>query len=143
MATYGFCENKCKYEVYTKGEVDTKLTEYKLQGDFVILTGEMEKSTSHTELWVKEISYPTGYTQNNSVVVSVMVKGTTSATDVWTNGSLFNSSNTLAGAIPTSIRLKTDNIEISSRNIAINGDTMPAVGEASGELNYKIVLMKI
>lgn len=24
MATYGFCENKCKHEIYTKDEVYTK-----------------------------------------------------------------------------------------------------------------------
>lgn len=27
MATYGFCENKCKHEVYTKPEVDEKVKE--------------------------------------------------------------------------------------------------------------------
>lgn len=27
MATYGFCENKCKHEIYTKEEVDTKVGE--------------------------------------------------------------------------------------------------------------------
>lgn len=25
MATYGFCENKCKHEIYTKEEIDTKI----------------------------------------------------------------------------------------------------------------------
>jgi len=27
MATYGFCENKCKHEIYTKDEVNTKISE--------------------------------------------------------------------------------------------------------------------
>lgn len=56
-------------DAYTKSEIDTELSNYKINGDFAVITGTIECATQQGYN-SKNIDYPTGFTQNNCVVIS-------------------------------------------------------------------------
>lgn len=145
MATYGFCENKCKYEVYTKDEVDSKLeeksstshnhdTKYKLQGDFAVVSGSIGESDV-------TVAYPEGFTKDNCVVLSAMMK-MTNDTSSYGYGSVFNSTIFVNGTTPIAVSLTTNNILISAKKILLSSEAID-YGSLETEMNYKIVLMKV
>lgn len=135
MDVYGFCDNKCKHEIYTKDESDAK---FGLKGDFAVVTGTMEATDTSTI--IGQAPYPTGYNKDNCIIVGYSLKR--SDADNWMMGSNFDSGNTF-GSIPLKIQLIGGGLSISGKNITIiNGDS-PDIYEITNNIDYKIVLMKI
>ena len=101
MSIFGFCDNKCKHEVYTKDEVNTKLdeksnaghthddryfTEAEMNTKLSIyegyfanykLKGDFAVATTTVQMTENggmenyDIAYPAGFNQSNCVVLSV------------------------------------------------------------------------
>lgn len=61
---YGYCGSKCKHEVYSKTEIDKKLN-----GKIVVLSGTINCTTT-SGYTSTTVSYPSGFTKNNCVVIS-------------------------------------------------------------------------
>lgn len=135
MAKYGYSNSKCKYEVYDKNEIENFFN-----SKFSIISGSMtlEANTiSEQDKWTqtqKEINYPTGFTENNCVVVSFGLETVTGKKLSY--GYSVGVPNTLillSGAYPRTVNLQSDKIVLKVGNFATD----------SKVVNYKIVLMKI
>ena len=88
------------------------------------------------------INYPSGYTKNNCAVISFMLQGI-GGSKSWSTGSVFDSSNTISGSVPKSIKLNDSDITISIRHIMISNGNSPVVSTTYSSMNYRIVLIKI
>lgn len=154
---FGFCENKGKHEVYTKEQTDnllagkansvhthddryytetemkTTLENYKLKGDFAVITGSLDKGNDTS------ISYPSGFTKDNCVVIAVQFQHP-NKTEKWRTGSAFDSSN-MFGSIPCKVVLQ-DTIVVTVRNLGFY-TTGVTETEITVNMNYKLVLMKV
>lgn len=139
MTTYGYGINKGKREVYTKEEADVR---YVLRDNLAIINGTLKPDSGRPEYWIATLTYPSGFTQNNSVVTSVMVKGLATEATAWSCGSVFNTANTLAGEAPIAVRLKESEISLSIRHIVLSKDDYPSIATANGNMSFKLVLMK-
>lgn len=113
------------------------------QANIAVITGVLKPDTISTQLWKAIIPYPDGYTQGNSVVMSLMIKGISEAAEVWSLGSVLNTSNTLAGTVPSYVRMKNNEIEVACRHVVIDKDMYPSVATANNSISYKLILMKI
>ena len=123
--------------------VETKLLDYKLNGDFAVLTGSVASTDDSGT-----INYPTGFTKSNCVVISCMTRySTTSSVVGYTNGSILKSSDGTFGSNPTRITLRDDDILIYVRGFItitnMNDETYVAAQPGHDEVQYKIVLMKV
>lgn len=112
------------------------------QSNIAILTGVLSVSDT-SGLWEAKTTYPTGYNKDNSVVLSLMIKSMSTTATTWSNGSVFNSSNSLTGSIPARVRLGENNIFVDVRNILLSNEIYPTIPTASGTFDFKLVLMKI
>lgn len=130
--------------VYTKTETDnllnekadtTDLSNYKLIGDFAIITGSLSDGEDTA-------SYPDGYTSDNCVLIAVQLQHP-AGTQGWTYGTNFDSSSLLVGGLPTKVNMRSDGIVIKTYNIGISDNSYPSKSDVSVAFNYKIVLMKI
>lgn len=121
----------------------TNLANYIPKNDIAVITGSV--TGTGTSSLQKDIAYPTGFTNTNSVVVSVMCHHTSSQTGSWGYGTVFDSSSYVRGSLPCSVSLNNTNIKLDIKNIQIqNGQTPFVVDFASNvTFDYKIVLMKI
>lgn len=133
MSTYGFDENKCKKEVYAKD-------------NFAIMTGSITLTANTPEnldadKWTLtdiQLDYPSGFTADNSVVISF---GVIDNNYVGTRGYCFGditgskvlSKAVLTGAIPKKVSLNPENISVSIGNYPTEERIC----------NYKIILMKL
>lgn len=113
FGTYAFGKNKCKHEVYNKEEFDSK---------FAVVTIGKGKST---------VSYPEGFTKDNTVILSVMRKEIDGTYEgYWTDGK-YTTSETLSMGWITPIAyyaLKDTSIQVAASN---------------SNCEHRIVLMKI
>lgn len=149
MAVHGFCENKCKHEVYTKDEVDTKLIDYKLNGDFVILTGTMkleantEESLNNGEMkqTILNIDFPQGFNRDNCLVLSF--GGRFYETKGYIYGDISGSSRVstalFTGAVPKAIHLGGTAETEYENKIQIE---VYNASTTEKDYQYKIVLLK-
>lgn len=73
MSVFGFCNNKCKHEIYTKEETYSKEEVYS-KGDFAVLTGIIPGLSYNDKTYKQNtvVNFPEGFTKNNCVVVSAM-----------------------------------------------------------------------
>lgn len=130
--------------VYTKTETDvllnekadaTDLSNYKLIGDFAIITGSLNNGGDTA-------SYPEGYTSDNCVLIAVQLQHP-AGTQGWTYGTNFDSTNSLTGGLPIKVNMRSNGIVIKTYNIGIYDNKYPSKNDVSVAFNYKIVLMKI
>jgi len=116
-------------------EAHNNFANYKLNGDFAIVTGTIE--CTNTENYTnKTIDYPTGFTKDNCVVVSFGSGGQSYNGGYAGLSYGFNYSTTtgyLTGAQDRNVFLNSDNITIMYYNPTPNQITY----------DYQIVLMKI
>lgn len=142
MSVFGFCNNKCKHEVYTEEEINNKLIEYKLKGDFAVLTGSIEcaanpdenASTGLCTYSNTDVDFPEGFTSENCVVVSIGGRSLNGLFDSFSNGGTTCSLDMSWGTEPIKVALGINSkIKISAGNLANEAKTR----------HYKIVLMKI
>lgn len=109
------------------------------QSNITTITDTLQGSGSSTI--TKQINYPSGYNQNNCVVLGYLFKNSSQSN--WMTGSTFNSGNSF-GSMPIRIQLNSGNITVEGRNIMLNANTviLPDIS-SSTSFNIKIVLMKI
>lgn len=107
-----------------------------------VLTGIISGEADSNGALSKTISYPSGYNQNNCVVIGHAIDAVNS-TVIWGTGFTLDSSSYVMGALPTAISLRSSDIHLKIRHINIDGtgDVFPI--KLTGSYNYKIVLMKI
>ena len=135
-----------KTETYDKSEIDTKIADYKLLGDFAVITGNYAYEESVTD---KEItlSYPTGFTRDNCVVISIMLGNTAIKTKPLGCNSVMTSNSTATGAVANSVVLFESNIRLKLRNLCakdyVESTTPQIMSQELPNLEYKVVLMKI
>lgn len=129
---------------YSKSETDnlldnkadaTDLSNYKLIGDFAIITGSLNNGGDTA-------SYPEGYTSDNCVLIAVQLQHP-AGTQGWTYGTNFDSTNSLTGGLPIKVNMRSNGIVIKTYNIGIYDNKYPSKNDVSVAFNYKIVLMKI
>lgn len=101
------------------------------------ITGDGTESPS------KNLSYPTGFTRDNCVVLTVNLQRTNNNNKGY--GTVFDSSSYVAGAIPAKVVLDSDGILLEIRNINIGNGTYPTTSNMSTSVSfsYTIMLMKI
>ena len=135
-----------KTETYDKSEIDTKIADYKLLGDFAVITGNYAYEESVTD---KEItlSYPTGFTRDNCVVISIMLGNTAIKTKPLGCNSVMTSNSTATGAVANSVVLFESDIRLKLRNLCakdyVESTTPQIMSQELPNLEYKVVLMKI
>ena len=153
---FGFKDNKCKGKVYTQDEVDNLLAaksgtghthaEYKVNGDFAILTGtitleQVTDETDNSNTGIEgtiQISYPEGFTIENSVCIAVGISQSTSSSEI--QYSFQNMDDTSASYMVGAIRRR---VSLRTSDIALEVGYYPGVSPDTQTRNYKIVLMKI
>lgn len=136
---YGFCDNKCKEPVYTKGQAN--VTFFKVENLAVISgTANLEAMPSGSDSGketVFNISYPEGFDKWNTVVIA-FAAGIKDAfyiqndKSVGAYGEMDNIIGITTGLFSKRIVLNQKNISVRCVNILEN--TVP--------IDYKIVLMK-
>ena len=137
-------------DTYTKSETDnllddkadaTDLANYKLSGDFALITGSFSASASDNpgSSWKQtqeNINYPTGFTNTNCVCIAFGITKTDKENEYkYDSGENVASVSTgmASGNLPRVVDLKEENINIRVYNY----------GGSSITVYYKIVLMKI
>lgn len=109
---------------FTETEVNNKLAQYKLKGDFAVISGTLSASGGEGNTTV---NYPSGFSKDNCVVISVICQFSSSVQQY--------SYNHISGASLIGAKLATANIEIRLSKYENSGPT--------GNLPFKIVLMKV
>lgn len=108
-----------------------------------VLTGTITSAATDTGVKTISIKYPTGYNQNNCIVIGTAID-IDNSTVIWGTGATFTSTSYVRGSLPMSVALTASNIEVEIRNINILvGSNTLSVVPLSGNYKYKIVLMKI
>ena len=101
------------------------------------ITGDGTESPSKT------LSYPSGFTRDNCVVITVNLQRTNNNNKGY--GTVFDSSSYVGGAIPAKVVLDSDDILLEIRSILISSGAYPNSSAISSSVsfNYTIMLMKI
>lgn len=127
-------------------EIYTKIADYKLLGDFAVITGNYAYEESVTDKDIT-LSYPTGFTRDNCVVISIMLGNTAVKTKPLGCNSVMTNSSITTGAVANSVVLFESNIRLKLRNLYAKGyveSTTPQIMlQELPSLEYKVVLMKI
>ena len=98
---------------------------------YTILSGDLTMTDGEG---TTTISYPTGYTKNNTFILSVMTGNATNPSISYSYGTIPDISGVATGAIYKRVSLGTDNIILGVYNHTASG---------SGTINYKILLVRI
>lgn len=109
--------------------------------NFATVEGKITTSGSNGEKTIS-VNYPSGFNQNNTVVIAVQFDIDNSSV-IWGTGASFMSASYVAGSLPANVELNPSNIRINVRNIIISSTGTVDVSSLSSDLNYKLVLMKI
>ena len=120
---YGYCGSKCKHEVYSKAEIDGRYA--KVTGTATISSG------SNNTGWV-DITLPSGFTIDNSVVISYSYGLASVSNGQWLYGQLQNSDE-LVQAMCIMFMGNMSRIKIQMGKAATSNQTY----------NYRVILMKI
>lgn len=147
---YVRCDSHCKYPAYDQEEIDNlfynktqmnatlskmhndlvKPDEVYLKDEYAVLTGEIVMTSGTGSATV---DYPTGFTQDNCVVLSY---GQRVGTGSVYFGYGIKSTDYMSGSL-------TRNVALTSSNIVINVYNPASEGNGDKTYTYKIVLMKI
>lgn len=135
---------------YSKSETDTLLvtkaakTEVYLKDDYAVVTGTIEYEEGEKSKQV-DLSYPTGFTQDNCIIVSIMVQHTGVLYPSWSTGTVMTNNSTVTGAVPCSVSLNENNIRAYFNNVYLRKlDTDPGEVRFNDlpDIDFKIVLLK-
>lgn len=107
-----------------------------------VLSGTISGPADSNGSYSKTISYPAGYNQSNCIVIGWALELSNSAT-IWGTGMTLDSGGYVAGAMPTSISMRNDNINFKIRNVYVSSDGTVFSIPLTGTYSYKIILMKI
>lgn len=137
------CDNLCLEEGMTKAQIEdglnlkANISDVKLKGDFAVLTGsfqcEANSSGSASGFTTTfEVIYPTGYTSDNSVVISFGRKIDAAKGYTFGTGDRENTTALILGATSSYVYLQSTKIAIYATNYSTSARM----------LYYKIVLMR-
>lgn len=106
-----------------------------------VLTGTI--TGDGTESSSKTINYPSGFTRDNCVVLTVNLQRSGNANKGY--GAIFDSSSYVTGTVPAKVVMNASNISLEIRNINIGNGSYPTTSAISSSVsfNYTIMLMKI
>lgn len=106
-----------------------------------VLTGTI--TGDGTESPSKSISYPSGFTRDNCVVLTANLQRSGNANKGY--GAIYESSSWVTGAVPVKIVMGASNISLEIRNIQLGNDMSVMVPTVSTSVSfvYTIMLMKI
>ncbi len=93
-----------------------------------------------------EINYPSGFSKDNCICISVMLQNPNNANGTWAlaNGGVFTSSSYVTGAMPCKVLLSTKiNIQIRTVHISDGSSESVLADSTTGNFRFKIILMKI
>lgn len=107
-----------------------------------VLTGTISGPADSNGSYSKTINYPSGYNQSNCIIIGWALELSNSAT-IWGTGMTLDSGGYVAGSMPTSISMRSDNINLKIRNVYVSSDGEVFSIPLTGSYSYKIVLMKI
>lgn len=107
-----------------------------------VLSGTISGPADSNGSYSKTISYPSGYNQSNCIVIGWALELSNSVT-IWGTGMTLNSGGYASGAMPTSISMHSDNINLTIRNVYISSDGTVFSIPLTGTYSYKIILMKV
>lgn len=112
------------------------------QANIAVLGGKLIANGTDTDT---NIAYPTGYNQNNCVVISASVLNNSNTANGYTVGTTNDSTSYVRGGISIAVSLRQNQITIRAKNINISdGDCINRpIAASSSSFNFKIVLMKI
>lgn len=114
--------------------------DYKLKGDFAIITGTLEEDTEDS-CYKKVLSLPSGFTKDNCVIVSVMTQNPV-RTEQWVTGTMFSSSSYVIGGMPAIVYITNTQLTIKVKNIVFTNGESAFVGKG-GPFKFKVIIMKI
>lgn len=134
---------------YDKPEMNTKLADYKLLGDFAVITGIIDNTEEQADVvQITGIEYPEGFTIDNCVVINTSFERLTGSR-VKVNGSRHTLISFTSGAVACEVDLTTNSIMLVARPIylrAFDPDSPDAPQVQTAPMvncKYTIVLMKI
>lgn len=109
-----------------------------------VLTGTIPANTGNNSYSSIEVNYPSGYNQNNCVIVASQFNNG-NANTVYSSGTILNVSSYTLGGMPAVVSLNSSKIQIKVSNVyTISGDPAQIyVQKISVPIKYKIMLMKI
>lgn len=121
--TYGFCESKCKHEVYTKD-------------DFTILRGAIDVKAESGAIasGVVEIEYPEGFTVDNTVVLSIGARSGDNPNFIYQPACGTHALAKVHGYFDGFVTLTSDSINVTVFNPS---------STINLELQFKLVIMKV
>lgn len=110
----------------------------------VVLTGTIPANTSNNSFSSTEVNYPSGYNQNNCVVIASQFNNG-NANTVYSSGTILNASSYTLGGMPAVVSLNSSKIQIKVSNVyTVSGDPAQIYVQKIGvPIKYKIMLMKI
>lgn len=111
------------------------------QSNIAVIMGTMnaDKSTSVTN----STAYPAGFTKDNCIVIASMLQSSSNSNGVWGMGTTFDSSSLNTGNLAHRVYLNANGVVILAKLITMTNNTAPQFIEFTGNINYKIVLMKV
>ena len=116
---------------------------YKLQGDFAVISGSSVCQISEGATYLsftEDINYPTGFTVDNTVIISIGIKNAGQQLFSYSFGTLSDTSSTgyVSSSFGKSVILNSDNIQLKCYYNFGASHTATNI-----TYNYKIVLMKV
>lgn len=134
---------------YNKSETDTLLatkantSDVYTKGNLAIVSGSYTTETGTSAQQI-HLNYPTGFTKDNCIVASVMMRNATQ--NFWGTGSVMTLNSTVTGEVLDSVTLASEDITLYVRNLyvrAYTSETNPQVSEMDlPSLDFKVVLFK-
>lgn len=113
------------------------------QANIAVLTGSMTGTGSKS--LKKDINFPTGFNNNNCVILSAMLQNSSTQNGTWGIGTTNDAASFVRGTINNCVYINNSGIHIDTKNILLSEDSYPYIPDIASTVtfNYKIVLMKV
>lgn len=113
------------------------------QANIAVLTGSMTGTGSQS--LTKDIAFPTGYNNTNSVVLSAMFQNSNTANGTWGTGTTNDSASYVRGSLAGGVYINNSGVHIDLKNILLLDGEYPTIPTFASTVtfNYKIVLLKV
>lgn len=124
MSKNTYCAlDKCEFEVYEKNDFAV------IKGSYTVPAGDGTTSGSITT----QLDYPKGFTAENTIVLSIGVKKTTSSDYIYEVAASTESMAYIRGFLNGDVKLTSSKIEIKANNVSKNAQSY----------DYKLLIMKV
>lgn len=145
---YVVCENMCMEEGMTKEQINSGLnaksntdhnhdSRYKQINDFAVITGtiQMPEANAQTTTGSINVNYPTGFTKDNCIVISIMGNRVNNTSSGWATPQSSSSLSYVLGNCDLAADMQSSTIRVLANK--------PNVAAARYDIDFKLVLMRI